>query len=202
MVSRHVTNHSSIFTFSCVFGKLTKNRWILLHHKSCRPSVTRKQRETRMILRNAAAAFLLMFSSTWLRGGRTIAFTTSPSVVKVALQRRRSFHRTASSVAAKPKRGNVVDSYQTVSVNCSKCNFRLFRYKKKNGTKSNLIKCFVERIAEDCGGILPPAGESIGAAADTKYCCPSCGTAFARPALIRGLPALKLVGGKTRMTKK
>ena len=40
---------------------------------------------------------------------------------------------------AKPKRGSVVDSYQTVSVNCAKCGERLFRYKKKNGTKSKEI---------------------------------------------------------------
>lgn len=124
----------------------------------------------------------------------------NPSVVAL----RRSFGAAASSLTAKPKRkGSLVDSYQTVSVNCAKCKFRLFRYKKKNGTKSNLIKCYVERIAQDCGGVLPPAGQSIGdALSDTVYACPSCGTTFARPTLIRGLPALKLVGGKTRMTKK
>lgn len=152
-----------------------------------------------MLIRNATA-ILFMLSSTWLRGGgRTMAFTTTTTSPLSSVVSLRSFHRTA--ITAKPKRGNVVDSYQTVSVNCAKCNFRLFRYKKKNGTKSNLIKCFVERIAEDCGNILPPAGESIGNAA-AEYCCPSCGTTFARPAMIRGLPALKLVGGKTRMTKK
>ena len=117
--------------------------------------------------------------------------------------RHRTFGNTA--IAAKPKRGTVVDSYQTVSVNCANCGFRLFRYKKKNGTKSNLIKCYVERITEDCGGILPQDGSVMGDAADTTtttYACPRCDTNFARPTLIRGLPALKLVGGKTRMTKK
>jgi hypothetical protein len=40
-----------------------------------------------------------------------------------------------------------------------------------------------------------------GEDADT-FTCPSCDTQFARAAMIKGLPALKLVGGKTRMTKK
>ena len=107
------------------------------------------------------------------------------------------FHRSLSARAAKPKRGSIVDSYQTVSVNCAKCGERLFRYKKKNGTKSQLIKCFVERIAEDSAGVLRDQGETA-----PSYDCPSCETQFARAAVIRGLPALKLVGGKTRMTKK
>ena len=124
---------------------------------------------------------------------------------------------TARCAAAKPQRGRVVDSYQTVSVNCAKCGLRLFRYKKKNGTKSNLIKCYVERIVEDCENLLSnsnnneedtttitttttPSEQEMDAV--TTYSCPSCDTTFARSTLIRGLPALKLVGGKTRMTKK
>jgi predicted RNA-binding Zn-ribbon protein involved in translation (DUF1610 family) len=107
--------------------------------------------------------------------------------------------RDLSAAAAKPKRGSVVDSYQTVSVNCSRCGTRLFRYKKKNGTKSNLVKCFVERIAEDTAGVLR---EQQGTEEATEYQCPSCGQRFARAAVIRGRPALKLVGGKVRMTKK
>jgi hypothetical protein len=96
---------------------------------------------------------------------------------------------------ASPKRGSVVDSYQTVSVNCSKCQTRLFRYKKKNGTKSNLIKCYVERIVEE-------EDNDITSNQDDKFYCPKCETNYARSAMIRGRPALKLVGGKVRMTKK
>lgn len=44
----------------------------------------------------------------------------------------RSFRVTV--LKAKPKRGAVIDSYRTVSVNCSKCRERLFRYKKKVGS--------------------------------------------------------------------
>ena len=103
---------------------------------------------------------------------------------------------------AKPKRGSVVDSYQTVSVNCAKCGERLFRYKKKNGTKSNLVKCYVERISEDSAGILE-AQESSGLSNEEfPWECPKCETKFARPSLIHGRPALKIVGGKVRMTKK
>ena len=105
-----------------------------------------------------------------------------------------------------------MDSYPTVSVNCGTCGARLFRYKKKNGTKSNLVKCYVERIVEDCQGVLSrrqqqqqdqwsPRDDDDGGI-PVEYECPSCRTRFARSATIRGLPALKLVGGKTRMTRK
>lgn len=105
---------------------------------------------------------------------------------------------------AKPKRGSVVDSYKTVSVNCAKCGERLFRYKKKNGTKSNLIKCYVERISDDSAGILEAReAESVaGAEESSDWICPNCDTKFGRSSLIHGLPAIKMVGGKIRMTKK
>jgi len=167
-----------------------------------------------------------------------------------------------SFLLAKPKKaGSTVDNYQTVSVNCSKCQERLFRYKKKNGTKSNLVKCYIERISEDSAGVLALAASkqkssepSISQpnednaqnrksknktnrnrnrkrAQDRKsiqddsspatvytntsplfsqlqldpgysWECPSCHTQFARSSMIHGRPALKLVGGKIRMTKK
>ena len=113
---------------------------------------------------------------------------------------------------AKPKSGSVVDSYQTVSVNCSKCRTRLFRYKKKNGTKSNLIKCYIERISEDSAGLLETMslmsdgdGEDEGGAEaleGQEWSCPDCGQRFGRRTLIHGRPAIKLVGGKVQMTKK
>ncbi|KAL9190519.1 hypothetical protein ACHAXT_000225 [Thalassiosira profunda] len=116
----------------------------------------------------------------------------------------RSFFRTSAPLAAKPKRGSVVDSYQTVAVNCN-CRHRLFRYKKKNGTKSNLVKCFVERIVpDDPDGVLEGQLDRFAelSESDHLWCCPSCGVNFGRSATIRGMPAIKLVGGKTRMTKK
>ena len=90
------------------------------------------------------------------------------------------------------------------------CGTRLFRYKKKNGTKSNLIKCYVERICEDTAGLLASRAEAAAAgAADAdpvgaggEWQCPGCQGTFARDALIHGRPALKLVGGKVRMAKK
>lgn len=119
----------------------------------------------------------------------------------------RGFHSTCLN--SKPKRGTIVDTYRTVSVNCSKCRQRLFRYKKKNGTKSNLVKCYVERIAEDSAGVLERARCEMSADAlphelppDHVWECPSCKSQFARSAQIHGLPALKLVGGKVTMTKK
>jgi hypothetical protein len=106
----------------------------------------------------------------------------------------------------KPKSGSIVDTYQTVSVNCKKCRTRLFRYKKKNGTKSNLVKCYIERISEDCEGLVADRQEESksndGSASSTDWICPKCGSRFGRDSLIHGRPAIKLVGGKIQMTKK
>jgi hypothetical protein len=112
------------------------------------------------------------------------------------------FYSRCTLLQAKPKRGGIVDSYQTVSVNCSKCGERLFRYKKKNGTKSNLVKCYIERISEDSAGLLAKQESSGIPTEEFQWSCQKCETTFARPTLIHGLPALKMVGGKVRMTKK
>lgn len=55
------------------------------------------------------------------------------------------------------------------------------------GGKGSLVKCFVERIVED--------------ATEGDLKCPECGTEFARPAMIRGKPANKIIGGKVIMRK-
>lgn len=114
----------------------------------------------------------------------------------------RSYHANLVSLQAKPKQRSVVESYQTISVNCAKCGERLFRYKKKNGTKSNLVKCYVERISEDSAGLLAKQETTGLAMEEFTWKCPSCETQFARSSLIHGRPALKMVGGKVRMTKK
>eukprot|EP00308_Calcidiscus_leptoporus_P026304 CAMPEP_0119378156 /NCGR_PEP_ID=MMETSP1334-20130426/47437_1 /TAXON_ID=127549 /ORGANISM="Calcidiscus leptoporus, Strain RCC1130" /LENGTH=131 /DNA_ID=CAMNT_0007397277 /DNA_START=54 /DNA_END=449 /DNA_ORIENTATION=+ len=92
-----------------------------------------------------------------------------------------------------------IEAFQTVSVRCVKCSELLFRYKKKNGLKSKLVKCYVERIVADPSGLLDQLADRSGQAAEWR--CPACATAFARDALIHGRPALKIVGGKVRMTK-
>jgi hypothetical protein len=96
---------------------------------------------------------------------------------------------------AKPS--SKIDSFQTVSVCCNKCRAKLFRYKKKNGLKSNLVKCYIERIVADPFGIL----DGRDSAHEGEWRCPECDSAFARSAQIHGRPALKMVGGKVRMTK-
>jgi len=158
-----------------------------------------------MSLRRTTLSLLLLFQTSplassfgGLRIGPSRLFSTRTTLLPdCSASLLNSPRRRSLAMAARPKRGSVVDSYQTVSVKCAKCGERLFRYKKKNGTKSNLIKCFVERIAEDSAGVLQTQGREA-----TEYKCPSCQTRFARLATIRGLPALKLVGGKVRMTKK
>ena len=47
------------------------------------------------------------------------------------------------------------DSYQTVSVLCTTCRSKIFKYKKKNGTKSGLVKLYLERIVSDPYNIIP-----------------------------------------------
>ena len=95
---------------------------------------------------------------------------------------------------AAPRRKGV-ESYQTVTIACSKCSTTLFRYKKKNGLKSSLVKCYIERISCDPFGLV--AGDEVPA----ELRCPSCESTFARAAQIHGRPALKMVGGKVRMRK-
>lgn len=204
----------------------------------------------RPLLNHPAAGFASVANSS----GRSSAFvvwkigrdyrpnrslSNKQCIPQCALETKRSIRghysfpiRTTSVLFAKPKKaGSVVDGYQTVSVNCNKCKERLFRYKKKNGTKSNLVKCYVERISEDCVGILALAAQAesrtnhknenqkkeLSTAASTEdgtviapksldpeysWECPKCNSQFARSSLIHGRPALKMIGGKIRMTKK
>ena len=72
---------------------------------------------------------------------------------------------------------------RTVQIFCAKCRFQLFKYRK--GGKGALVKCFKERIVEDY-----TIEEGV---------CPSCNAQFARSAMIRGVPAFKIVGGKVHM---
>lgn len=69
---------------------------------------------------------------------------------------------------------------RSVDVFCSKCRTKLLQYKK--GGTGSLVKCFVERIAKDYT-------QQLGV-------CPNCNSQFARETIIRGVPALKIVGGK------
>jgi hypothetical protein len=110
----------------------------------------------------------------------------SPMLMKPTVQIR---------LLAKP-RTKGVDSYQTVSVACAKCDQLLFKYKKKNGLKSNLIKCYVERIVSDPNNLLESWEDRA-----VELACPHCHSGFARDARIHGRPALKMVGGKVRMRK-
>ncbi|MEL7479008.1 MAG: hypothetical protein AAGJ17_08990 [Pseudomonadota bacterium] len=81
---------------------------------------------------------------------------------------------------AKPNKKGPV---RTVDIFCAKCRTQLFKYRK--GGKGALVKCFKERIVEDF--------------THEEGICPSCHGQFARNALIRGAPALKIVGTKVTM---
>jgi len=81
---------------------------------------------------------------------------------------------------AKP---NAKGPVKTVQIYCAKCKGQLYKYRK--GGKGALVKCFKSRIVEDY-----TREEGV---------CPSCGGQFARSAMIRGEPSLKIIGGKVTM---
>jgi hypothetical protein len=100
--------------------------------------------------------------------------------------------------------GAQIDAFPTVNVYCNTCALHIFRYKKKNGTKSGLVKCYIERVIEDSAFLLrdqydPTSRDELR---EQTFSCPQCCTTIARYAMVRGLPALKWVGGKIRMAKK
>ncbi|MCG6390293.1 hypothetical protein K6U51_07860 [Vibrio fluvialis] len=72
---------------------------------------------------------------------------------------------------------------KVVDIYCAKCRTLLLKYHK--GGKGALVKCFKERIAQDF-----TSGDGR---------CPNCGSEFARDAMVRGTPALKMLGGKVMM---
>lgn len=159
-------------------------------------ALAKKQRQTQLAMMGQSLLFLLCLVTR----SRGLYYAHTLQLPKV----RQIYFSSSTLLSAKPKSGSIVDTYQTVSVNCAKCNERLFRYKKKNGTKSTLVKCYVERITDDCAGILAsaPCDDLTCAQQAYEWQCPSCQTHFARTAMIHGKPALKMVGGKIRMTKK
>ncbi|EPJ50070.1 MAG: hypothetical protein OFPI_20760 [Osedax symbiont Rs2] len=69
---------------------------------------------------------------------------------------------------------------KTVDIHCAKCRQVLFKYRK--GGKGALLKCFKERIVKDY--------------TLDQISCPGCKQIFARDCLIRGVPALKMIGTK------
>ncbi|NKF51917.1 hypothetical protein G3R49_15235 [Shewanella sp. WXL01] len=72
---------------------------------------------------------------------------------------------------------------RTVDIYCANCKTQLYKYHK--GGKGSLVKCFKERIAVDY--------------TKAPGMCPQCEQTFARDTLVRGTPALKMIGGKVYM---
>lgn len=69
---------------------------------------------------------------------------------------------------------------RTIAIHCAKCNTLLYKYHK--GGTGGLVKCFLDRIAED---------HTHG-----DLTCPHCGQEFARARLIQNKPAHKIIQGK------
>ena len=72
------------------------------------------------------------------------------------------------------------DDRRTISIHCAKCRTLLYKYRK--GGRGGLVKCIIDRIAED---------RTRG---DLK--CPECEQQFARPMDLPGQPAVKIISGK------
>jgi len=73
-----------------------------------------------------------------------------------------------------------------IDIFCNTCNQYLFRYAKGNGTNSQLVKIYHERITQDF--------------TDGSYTnCPSCDQQFAREAMIHGRRASKIISGKIKI---
>ena len=70
--------------------------------------------------------------------------------------------------------------FRTITIHCLKCRTLLYRYRKRG--RGGLVKCYVERILQD------------RTSGDLR--CPQCGQEFARPRMIRGRPAHKIIQGK------
>jgi len=69
---------------------------------------------------------------------------------------------------------------RAVTICCASCKSKLLRYRK--GGSGALVKCFLSRITNDY--------------TLNEGTCPNCKQLFARKTLIRGEPALKIIGGK------
>ena len=78
---------------------------------------------------------------------------------------------------AKPNKKGPV---KTIDIFCNQCKTKLLKYRK--GGKGSLVKCFRERIVSDF--------------TEEPCQCPNCHQVFARETMIRGTPALKIIGGK------
>lgn len=117
------------------------------------------------------------------------------------------------------------DSYRTVHISCNKCSTLLFKYKKKNGTKSALVKMYTARIIYDPHSFveLPPTGlrpkptvstavtspakvdgTSTEGSESTKQAkkleCPQCLSEWGRHGVKAGHTTFKCIGGKIRMS--
>ena len=76
-----------------------------------------------------------------------------------------------------------------VTISCSACGTKLYRYAKGNGAGSRLVKVYKERIVNDFTD-------------EDKPCtCPNldCAAEFAREDVIHGRPAFKIIQGKVIM---
>jgi len=85
-------------------------------------------------------------------------------------------------------------NYQTVIISCRNCLTDIFKYKKKNGTKSSLVKMFVDRITKDIHKLLDT--KDIGISTLT---CPKCGVLWGRHGNIAGNKIFKCIGGKLHL---
>jgi hypothetical protein len=98
------------------------------------------------------------------------------------------------------------DAYRSVDIICNKCNEKLFKYKKKNGTNSSLIKIYYERIVRDPHRFLKSTDEehrlrrvSENTDIDNDLICPKCQSKWGRRDLLTGHLIYRCIGGKLKI---
>ncbi|CAK9071211.1 unnamed protein product [Durusdinium trenchii] len=100
---------------------------------------------------------------------------------------------------AAPRRGGAVENYAKVAVVYTKCGELLALYRKRNARKSQLVKMYVERIAEDTHSLLA-IENFVPGQLEREIPCPTCERSFCRgPRMVKGRPAWKIISGRVRM---
>jgi len=76
-------------------------------------------------------------------------------------------------------------SARTIRIYCAACGCLLYKYQKSG--PGRLVKCFVDKIAQD------------NTEGDLR--CPECGQEFARETMAYGRPANKIIQGKVTVRR-
>jgi hypothetical protein len=132
-------------------------QWIVPDKAACRPMMFRK-------LNRSINNHYDHYSTVNYNSNYCYYYYSSTNIVEFA----KPLQRGQNSNHPNDNSNKQIDSFPTVNVYCTTCSIRLFRYKKKNGTKSHLVKCYVERIIDDCVHLLRDQHYNTGSHANNN----------------------------------